>query len=147
MADYYQLLGVSSAASVEEIRAAYRKCAISFHPDRHPGDDEIARKFCEISRAYDVLADAEQRRAYDQTSGTEKPKSLFDSLSDEIESALAIFGKVSSFFEVQEPKKRSECTACGGTGETVLDLGLITITQSCPDCESEKPSPVNRERP
>lgn len=146
MADYYDLLGVSSTASVEEIRAAYRKCASAFHPDRHPGDDETAKKFCAISHAYGVISDSEKRRSYDASSGKGKSRSLFDSLSDDLESALAIFGKVASFFEVDEPKKRSECTTCKGTGETALEIGPLVIRGSCPDCEVENTSPVNGDR-
>lgn len=134
MADYYELLGVSRAASVEEIRAAYRKRASEYHPDRHPGDAEVAKKFCEFSQAYEVLTDPARRQAYDR-SGTPKPKSLLDSLADDLESALSIFAQVASFFEVPEPKNRSECTTCKGTGEAVIELGPLTFTQSCPDCE------------
>lgn len=147
MADYYELLGVSRTASIEEIRAAYRKRARESHPDMHPGDAEVARKFCEISRAYEVLANSDQRRSYDGSGSTPKRKGLFESLADDLESALTVFSQVASFFEVPEPKKRSECTTCGGTGETVLELGPLTLTQSCPDCEAEKPSPVNGDRP
>lgn len=144
MADYYALLDVSPAASVEDIRAAYRKRAGPFHPDHNPGDAEAAKKFCAISRAYDVLADPDQRRAYDAAFG--KPVSLIDALSADLESALTIFGQVVSLFEVPEPKKRKECATCNGTGETVLDLGLLVIKQSCSDCEAENPYPAKGDR-
>lgn len=144
MADYYELLGVPPAASVEEIRAAYRKRAGALHPDRHPGDAEVSKKFCEISKAYEIISDPERRLAYDASSKG-KPKSLIDSLSEDIESALEIFGKVASFFEVQEPKKRSECSTCNSTGEIVSEFGPFVITHSCPDCELENISPVNRD--
>jgi len=146
MSDYYELLGVSRAASVEEIRAAYRKRASESHPDRHPGDAAVAKKFCEFSKAYEVLMDSARRQTYDR-SGAKNPRTLFDFLADDLESALAVFGQVASLFEVPEPKKRSECTTCGGTGETTIELGPLTFTQSCPDCEAEKPSPVNGDRP
>lgn len=142
MADHYALLGIEPTASVEEIRAAYRKCAGAFHPDRHPGDAEAAKKFCEITRAYETILDPEKRRAYD-ASGKGNSKSLLESLSEDLESALAIFGQVARFFEVPEPKKRSACTTCGGKGETVFEIGPLIIRNSCPDCEAEKPSPVN----
>lgn len=63
--DYYELLGVTRAATTEEIRAAYRKLALKYHPDRNPGDKEAERKFKEISEAYDILSDVQKRRLYD----------------------------------------------------------------------------------
>ena len=147
MVDYYELLGVSREASVEEIRAAYRKRASESHPDRHPGDAEVAKKFCEFSQAYEILMDPAQRQRYDRSGSTSKGNGLFDSLAEDLESAMAIFGQVMSLFEIPEPKKRSQCTACGGTGETRIEIGPISFKGSCPDCEAEKPSPVSGDRP
>lgn len=63
--DYYKLLGVEKTASEAEIKSAYRKLALKFHPDRNPGDHECAEKFKEISIAYAVLSDPNKRRQYD----------------------------------------------------------------------------------
>ena len=64
--DYYEVLEVSKNASADEIKKAYRKIAIKYHPDRNPGDKEAEEKFKEAAEAYDVLHDPEKRQRYDQ---------------------------------------------------------------------------------
>jgi molecular chaperone DnaJ len=63
--DYYAVLGISEAATENEIKAAFRKLALKYHPDKNPGDPEAETRFKEISSAYDVLADPSTRRTYD----------------------------------------------------------------------------------
>lgn len=65
-ADYYELLGVSRDASAEEIKKAYRKKAVQYHPDKHKGDKAMEAKFKEVSEAYEVLKDPEKKAAYDR---------------------------------------------------------------------------------
>jgi len=65
MKDYYKILGVSRDASLEEIKKAYRRLALKYHPDRNPGDKEAEEKFKEINEAYAVLSDPEKRKQYD----------------------------------------------------------------------------------
>jgi molecular chaperone DnaJ len=64
--DYYEVLGVGKNATVEEIKKAYRKKAIEYHPDKNPGNKESEEKFKEAAEAYDVLSDAQKRQRYDQ---------------------------------------------------------------------------------
>jgi molecular chaperone DnaJ len=64
--DYYEILGVERSSSGEEIKRAYRKLAVKFHPDKNPDDPHAEEKFKELGEAYDVLMDAEKRAAYDR---------------------------------------------------------------------------------
>ena len=64
--DYYKILGVERNATEEEIKRAYRKLALKYHPDRNPGDEQAEEKFKEINEAYQVLNDAEKRARYDR---------------------------------------------------------------------------------
>jgi len=64
--DYYEILGIERSASADEIKKAYRKQALKYHPDRNPGDKEAEEKFKEVSAAYEVLSDENKRHQYDR---------------------------------------------------------------------------------
>lgn len=64
--DYYEILGVSKTAEEREIKKAYKRLAMKYHPDRNQGDKEAEAKFKEIKEAYEVLTDSQKRAAYDQ---------------------------------------------------------------------------------
>ncbi len=64
--DYYEILGVSKTAEEREIKKAYKRLAMKYHPDRNQGDKEAEAKFKEIKEAYEILTDAQKRAAYDQ---------------------------------------------------------------------------------
>ena len=64
--DYYEILGVSKTATAAEIKKAYRKKALEYHPDKNPGDKEAEEKFKEAAQAYEILSDEQKRAQYDQ---------------------------------------------------------------------------------
>src|SRR4026207_182731 len=64
--DYYEVLGLAREAGDEDIKKAYRKLAIKYHPDKNPGDKSAEEKFKELGEAYEALSDPQKRAAYDQ---------------------------------------------------------------------------------
>jgi molecular chaperone DnaJ len=92
--DYYEVLGVSKSASQDEIAKAYRKLALKYHPDSHPGDENATAKFKEAAEAYEVLSDAPKRSRYDQYghAGVEGNTGSFRDASDIFEAFGDIFG-------------------------------------------------------
>ena len=63
--NYYEILGVDSKATADELKKAYRKLSIKYHPDKNPDNKEAEEKFKEIAEAYSVLSDEEKRKKYD----------------------------------------------------------------------------------
>lgn len=74
--DYYEVLGVQKGASADEIKKAYRKLAIKYHPDKNPGDKEAEEKFKEAAEAYEVLSNDDKRAKYDQFGHSMGPQSF-----------------------------------------------------------------------
>lgn len=106
MADYYKTLEVERKASQDDIKKAYRKMALKFHPDRNPGDPDAEKRFKEISEAYEVLSDEQKRQIYDQY-GSEALKGAgmgghpgagpgFASMDDALRTFMNAFGGMGS---------------------------------------------------
>ena len=93
--DYYEVLGVDKNASEDEIKKAYRRIAIKYHPDRNPGDKEAEEKFKEAAEAYDVLHDPQKRQQYDQF-GFDAPGGFggFSSGGFSMDDIFSMFGSV-----------------------------------------------------
>ena len=108
--DYYEVLGVAKTATAEEIKKAYRKKAIQYHPDKNPGDKEAEEKFKEAAEAYEVLSDPQKRQRYDQfgfagmsgaggfSGGDCSMQDIFSQFGDLFESWGMGGGNFSSFF-------------------------------------------------
>lgn len=130
--DYYEVLGVAKAASQDEIKSAYRKLAMQYHPDRNPDNPAAEEKFKEASVAYDVLSDATKRQRYDQFghAGVSGNASGFDPFSN-INDIFSHFGDIfggggfSDIFGGSSGRQRNARRSQGERGSDIkIKMGL-----------------------
>jgi len=144
--DYYEVLGVPRNASAEELRKAYRRLALKYHPDKNPGDKEAERKFKEVANAYEVLRDPEKRRLYDQR-GREGLEDIgfqgFGSAEDIFSAFGDIFG---DFFGKRYYSRQARAPARGQDLAAEISISFLESVEGtkrtlrlerekpCPDC-------------
>ncbi|MFQ6616037.1 MAG: molecular chaperone DnaJ [Fidelibacterota bacterium] len=161
--DYYEILGADRDDSPEDIKRAYRKLAMKYHPDRNPGDKEAEQKFKEAAEAYSVLGDAEKRRQYDRFGhagvGAQEPGfggfgfPDFD-LSDALRTFMEGFGSFDDFFGGQGRRTARQVRGSDLKVTLGLDLEEIAIgvsktlkvkrLETCDLCEGSGAEPGSR---
>ena len=167
MADYYELLGVSREANGEEIKKAYRKLALRYHPDRNEGSKDAEAKFKEITEAYEVLRDDQKRSVYDRY-GEQGLKSQPGAgygggidFSDAIEIFMRDFGGfggLGDLFGQRQGGRRRGQARKGQSVKVKLPLDLtdvlngttkkvrVSLLDSCDTCGGDGAAPGTRPR-
>lgn len=162
MSDYYQLLGVNKGATQDEIKKAYRKLAIKYHPDKNQGDKDAEVKFKEISEAYEALSDPQKREMYDRygkdgmsgfSAGGAGGAHGFSSMEDALRTFMGAFGGGGgdSMFESMfgfggghsthssvrkgASKKVSLTVSFDEAAKGIEKEALITKYDNCPKCD------------
>lgn len=143
--DYYEILGVSKDAPKADVEKAYRKLALKFHPDRNPDDPSAAKKFTEVTEAYEVLSDDDKRAQYDQygfaTDEGEMPNYQYQHV--DLDEALRMFmrsfgGGFGSFFGGGDPFEERSYRGRGPVkGDDRLTSVRITLEDAANGVEKE----------
>jgi len=147
--DYYEILGVNKNAGDDELKKAYRKLAMKYHPDKNPGDKEAEEQFKEAAEAYEVLKDSQKRNIYDQYGHKGLEGSGFSGFGD-FDDIFSSFGDVFENFFGMGGKGRSRSKGKRGAdiryditlsfmeaafgSETEIDINKPDI---CPDCKGQ----------
>ncbi len=141
--DYYEVLGVEKTASAEDIKKAYRKKAIQYHPDKNPGDKEAEEKFKEAAEAYEVLSDPQKRQRYDQygfagmggasgfSGGGMSMEDIFSHFGDIFEGAGFDLGDLGNMFMGGSGRSRGHRVRRGSDMRVKVRLTLEEIANGC----------------
>lgn len=160
--DYYEVLGVAKTATADEIKSAYRKLAMKYHPDRNPGDKAAEEKFKEAAEAYDVLHDPDKRQRYDQFGhqafangqgggygpGGMSMDDIFSAFGDLFGGRGGGFGGFEDFFGGGRQQRRPDPNAPQRGDDLTYRLDIefdeavfgsrreidLTLPAACPDC-------------
>lgn len=157
--DYYEILGVEKDADEARIKAAYRKLAMQFHPDRNPGDQDAEERFKEAAEAYEVLRDPEKRRRYDQFGHQGLESSGFSGFGG-FEDIFASFGDIfEDFFGMGGGRRGRSRIQRGADLRYDLELDFMDAafgtetqirvdkTETCPRCSGNRCEPGTHPEP
>lgn len=140
MKDYYGILGVQRNATPDEIRSAFRKLALKYHPDRHPGDKDAEARFKELAIAYDTLSDEKKRRSYDLGLDPTSVPGGGPDLAEIFNQIFSPEGPFAHFFKTPEKPKGKKaggkrCPVCNGTGKFKVEVsGILNLKSTCYKC-------------
>lgn len=145
--DYYEVLGIERSSTLDDVKKAYKKLALKYHPDRNPGNVEAEEQFKECSEAYGVLSDTEKRRRYDQFghAGIEGAGGGFGDVGDIFSHFSDIFGDFfggGGFGGASQQRRRRDGPQPGADIRTVLRLELAeAVFGAKKEVELAHPSP------
>ena len=132
--DYYEVLGVSSSATQDEIKSAYRKLAKQYHPDLHPGDEAAAEKFKQVNEAYSIVGDPDKRQRYDRGEMDMEGQGGFNPFGGGGFTATGfddIFDMFSGAFGFGGGSRRRSQTSAGSDIQYTLELTFMESIMGC----------------
>lgn len=149
--DYYEVLGVSRKADEDEIKRAYRKLALKYHPDHNPGDSEAEQKFKEAAEAYEVLRDADKRARYDRfghagvqggTGGFGSTEDIFAHFSDIFGDLFGFAGGARASRGMPGADLRYNLTVTFAQAAKGAEINLsLPKRVACPECQGSGAAP------